>query len=117
MSKLSFILLIIISVLFLILLYSCGCDCHCERNLGCKILTVKENSKDSVILTKIYCSQINFDTDTVLRDSVSKFFQLYKTDSTSVTSRDSIYKYESKETGCKEAYELEKEGFRISCAK
>ena len=46
-------------------------------------------------MSKMFCSQTNYATDQVLKDSVDNFTTQQQTDSTTVTARDSIYKYES----------------------
>lgn len=68
----------------------------------------------------MFCSQsqTNFKTDEVLQDSLGKFYVSYQTDSTTVTWRDSIYKYERVEKlKCKETDSFENNGFRCWCAK
>ena len=74
---------------------SCYGDCYCDKELGCAILTVQKYrgaSANTVVMTKIYCSQTNYHTDSTLRDSVNVFVSKYTTDSTMVNIKDSIYK-------------------------
>ena len=108
----------IIFILYLMFLYSCGCGCNCQKDLGCKILTAKQNTNDSIISTKIFCSQTNFATDSVLEDSVEIFYSQYQTDSTTVTYKDSIYLYQPRaKVDCDESDDLTKEGFNCNCFK
>ena len=78
-----------------LLFSSCYGDCYCDKRLGCAILTVQKYrgaNVNTVIVTKTFCSQGNYYTDSTLRDSVNAFQNRYTTDSTLVNVKDSIYK-------------------------
>jgi hypothetical protein len=112
------IIILALSVLFLTFLYSCGGSAICDRNLGCKILTVKLKSNGSIISTKTYFSKTNYYTDALLKDSVDNFITLYTTDSTSVSGADSIYHYETiKNISCKDIPNYQQNGYGCDCAK
>ena len=116
-QSIIFFLLIGITLTFL---YSCRCSCDCDRNLACRILTVKLNSNDSTLMTKMFCSQSqrHYEIDPVLKDSVFNFTTQHQTDSTTVTSRDSIYKYERVEDiKCKDKNGYKNDGFSCMCYK
>lgn len=91
MKTVQFLVLLIITCT----ISSCYGDCACWRDLGCKILTVKKSNRapaNMVILTKTFCSQVDYHVDRALIDSVDAFQKRYTSDSTYVDTRDSIYK-------------------------
>ncbi len=108
------------AAIFLITLFnSCSCDCWCEKNLGCTILTVKLKSNDSLVVSQIYCSQTNYSSDLILRDSITEFYARYSSDTTAISSRDSIYTHEQRieNLSCKESDPYIKNGYNCECAK
>jgi len=74
---------------------SCSGDCFCEKQLGCGVLTVKKRTTvltNIIITQKTFCSQKDYYSDVVLRDSIRAFIDHYTTDSSYVDVKDSIYK-------------------------
>jgi hypothetical protein len=67
--------------------------CYCNKNLGCKILIVKNKSIDSLISKKLYCSQIDFDRNE-FADSIKLFKLQYISDSINISEIDSVYSFE-----------------------
>jgi len=117
MKRQIFMALLIGSTL-LILPNSCRYTCDCDRNMGCKILKVKLNSNGNVLITKTFCSQTNYSTDLILQDSVNNFINKHQSDSTTLTSKDSIYKYESvNNVKGSETDNYTKNGFMCVCPK
>jgi hypothetical protein len=110
MKRRSFFSILIIALGFTI--YSCHCACSCDKNLGCKIMTLKQ-ADGSVILTKTFCSQTDYYTDSILQDSVVSFRIRYQSSSTRIDEKDSIYKYETvKNVKCPEGVrEFEQKGY------
>lgn len=106
------------STFIMTLLGSCWCSCDCDRNIGCTILTVKQISNDSVLMKKIFCAQTNYETDKVRKDSVDNFTAQHQTANTTVTAKDSIYKYERVEdVKCKDKDGYKNDGFGCMCYK
>ena len=104
-------------ILIAVLISSCGCSCHCDRNLGCRVITIKLTSNDSLIFRK-YCSQTNYYTDKIVKDSINAFFSKYQSISTIIINKDSIYKYENvSNVKCDERVNYENKGYGCSCAK
>ena len=97
--------------------YSCETVCDCNKNLGCKILKLK-NASGAVIMTKTFCSQTDYHTDTILQDSVKAFYSRYDPTRASTEERDSIYKYETvNDVKPKEIKSFENNGYSCFCAK
>ncbi len=115
MNRPVFLSIFLLAMIFLF--YSCGTSCDCNKNLGCKILTLK-NAGGSIIMTKTYCSQTDYDTDVILRDSVKAFYTRYNSVTTRIDERDSIYKYETvRDLKIKETEQFESKGYGCACSK
>ena len=99
-------------------LQSCMCSCNCSKEMGCKIITVKSNLNNRILLTKRICSLTNFALEVAISDSVNAISKRYQTDSTSVFVIDSVYSKESKlNLKCNETSFYEKNNFYCQCAK
>lgn len=97
---------------------SCMCSCHCDKEMGCKILEVKSKTNNQILLTKSYCSEINFLIETALSDSVTAFAKRYETDTTLVTVRDSVFSKESvTRLKCNETDAYTRKNYFCNCAK
>ena len=117
MNKLIFLCSILV-LFILTTLYSCTCSCSCEKNLGCKILIAQHTNSGDTIEIKIFCSQGNFATDTILQDSVTRFNNRYQTAGIIVKSRDSIYKFDRRDNlNCNQAKSYSQNNYWCTCAK
>jgi hypothetical protein len=89
---------IVIRILLLMIIYSfnsCSNYCNCTKDLVCKILTVKKLrgiNQGSIVRIQTYCSQIDYLIDRPFIDSVNSFANRYTSDSTTVETKDSVYK-------------------------
>ncbi len=86
--------------------------------MGCKILIAQQTTTGDTIEIKIFCSRTNFNTDTVLQDSVQAFYNRYPTGNTIIKSRDSIYKFDNKDNlTCNDTKPYKENGYWCICAK
>ncbi len=92
MGNLSGFALLLITI---VIISSCNKSggCYCNKNLGCKILIVKNKSNDSLISKKMFCSQVDFDRNEYA-DSIKLFKLHYLSDSMNIVEIDSIYSLE-----------------------
>ena len=92
MGNLSGFALLLITI---VIISSCNKSggCYCNKNLGCKILIVKNKSNDSVISKKMFCSQVDFDRNEHA-DSIKLFKLHYLNDSINIVEIDSTYSLE-----------------------
>jgi len=101
-----------------ILLLGCRCKCDCINDRGCTLLTAAYKDSKDVIEHKKYCSTMNFSTDTIMQDSIHKFYLKYSTDSTYVFTADSIYKKDRLIIqDCIDKKLFEKTGYYCNCVK
>lgn len=104
-------------------IYSCYCDCQCSKDLGCAILTVRKVNgmtlTNTVITTKMFCSQTDYYTDQALQDSVLTFKARYNTDTSKVDVKDSIYQQYDRmqNVKCGGTDKYISQGYGCSCAK
>ena len=118
MNKSAAILSIFFALLASTQFYSCSCSCTCEKNLGCKILIAQQVSTGDTVAIKTFCSTTNFATDTVLADSVKAFYNRFQNANTKVTSRDSIYKFDSHDDlTCNQTKPYRENNYWCECAK
>ena|ERR1700722_1429262 len=85
------ILLLIFCITLFISCYKESCDCF--KDSGCRIITIKLLSNDSLI-TRRFCSQTRFYSDSAAIDSANAFLACYKSSSTVITNTDSVYMYD-----------------------
>ena len=108
------LLLLLVAVLF----YSCKCSCKCEKDLGCRTMSAKLLSTDSLLVENTYCSDGNYYTDKVLADSTNSFTTRWLSDSTFVSGIDSIFKHEHiSKVECDDRDLFEDRGYGCSCDK
>ena len=81
---------IFITILGLMLYSSCTEECSCMKSSGCRIVTIKLTSNDSLI-TRKFCSKANYYTDTIVPDSTRNFLARYQSTSTVIVNKDSLY--------------------------
>ena len=111
------ILLLSLLVIIPFTFYSCGCSCQCYKQLGCKILTVK-NSGGGIVITKTFCSTTNYYTDKIFKDSITSFYAQYTSSSTIVSERDSLKEMDRiMKIKCYDTQQFESRGYDCSCAK
>ena len=105
------------NLILLSVLYSCKCDCTCEKKVGCKILTVKLKSNGNIIQTKTICTENNI-LAMDFQDSVTVYTNHYQSDSTTVVTKDSIFKDDVvKKLSCSQADPYTSKGYYCGCAK
>jgi hypothetical protein len=92
----------------------CGCDC--KRELACKMFTVKLKFNDSVIIDTILCSRIDYEIDKQFEKSVNEIKLKFKSDSTLILEKDSIYiKHFAKSLDCSEEEIYKANGWACNC--
>jgi hypothetical protein len=115
-KKINQILLILFIPILTLQLFGCNCECICSKDIGCKTLSIKLHSNDSLI-TRKFCSNTHYYTDKSLEDSVTTFLSSYAS-STLVISKDSILqKDQIPNLECDEIDKYEKSGYSCSCFK
>jgi hypothetical protein len=86
---------LVLFILFGTIFYSCNYHCNCDKYLGCKIISARKKSNDSLLALKTYCAQTNYYTDKVLQDSVKAFTDRYNQQgAATIIEVDSIYSHE-----------------------
>ncbi len=99
-----------------ITLNSCMCGCDFKRELACKVFTVKLRINDSIINQTILCSNIDYEVDEQYQISINEFTEKFKSDSTILLSRDSIYKrHLAPNLDCGEDESYEENGWACEC--
>ncbi len=114
----KFTSIVLILSLLTLLLNSCKCACTCSDDMGCTLLEVRLISNDSLLAKKTICSITDYYSDKIRENSVLTYMSAHKTDSTYISYKDSIYKYESvKNLTCDQINDYKSKGYGCHCAK
>lgn len=106
-----------IAIVLLVKLNSCSCSCNCSYEMGCKVITMKWNTNDS-LFTKCFCSTLNYYSDTVLQNAVGNYLSENELKAKILSSTDSIYESNKvNNISCNEKEPYANNGFECFCAK